>query len=317
MKKLFFISALTFFLSCSNSNDSATNTLAFVKLNIQTTNDLTDVYFYDNNNGVVSGTYGFLAKTDDAGKTWIPLNTTLNHSFLSAFMLNTNAIFTARLGVYGSSNGGNTFSQLGNLQDYSDSIFAIHFFNAQKGIIIKGRIILATNDGGMNWTIVNNEAEALDNLQFVSSTVGYASGGISYDGYSHGEIFKTTDGGLTWVKLISLSDSSEITSAYFIDASVGFYFDFQKQLFKTIDGGITWNQVENDNLDYSTSLVFVDANLGYSTTFNGKIIKTIDGGMHWTEMYNNIDVPLIKIIKTQNNTIFAVGNEGSVLKKLN
>jgi photosystem II stability/assembly factor-like uncharacterized protein len=318
MKNFFLIPSLFLLMSCSNDKDSSGNNKSFVKLNIQTTNDLTDIHFYDNNNGVVSGTYGYLAKTSNAGKTWTQLNTPVDHSFLSAFMLNPNTFFTARLGIYGSTNGGNTFSQLGNLEDYSDSIFAIHFFNAQKGIIVKGRLILATEDGGTNWTIVNDQSEvALDNLQFVSSTVGYAAGGITYDGYSVGEIYKTTDGGLTWNRLNGDTVGSEITSMYFVDASVGFYFNFDNQLFKTTDGGLTWNEVIDDNNEYSTSMVFVDTNIGYSTTFDGRIIKTIDGGVHWTEMYNNTDVSLIKIIKTQNNTIFAVGNEGSILKKLN
>ena len=156
----------------SNGNDSTYYSNGeFDVVNMSTNKSFLDVYFSDDANGIICGAFGYLAITDNGGKTWNELNVGIGDSFLSAFMLGNNDIFTARVGIYNSKDVGNTFKEVGGLSSYSNSIFAIHFFKQDIGFIIKGNLILKTNDGGNTWSLVYDKAQFLSILQFTSDKI--------------------------------------------------------------------------------------------------------------------------------------------------
>jgi photosystem II stability/assembly factor-like uncharacterized protein len=272
--------------------------------------DLTDVSFSDEKNGIIVGSYGYLAKTTDGGTTWVKQNVGFDYSFMAAFMLNISNYFTARVGIYKTNNSGSIFSECANLSTFSNSIFGIHFFNTNEGLIIKGKTILKSKDGGVSWQIKSEEAEFLSQLEFKSTSIGYASGGITYDGQSRGEIFKTHDGGETWSKI--LNSNSQIMAMSFINDKQGFYTTFFKEIYKTNDGGVTWSMISSIT-ELPTSIRFVDETTGYISSLKGKLFKTIDGGKTWTIIYNKTDFTITKITSI-NKIVFAVGNNGLVLK---
>ncbi|MEK7817989.1 MAG: YCF48-related protein, partial [Actinomycetota bacterium] len=80
-------------------------------------------------------------------------------------------------------------------------------------------------------------AQYLQAVQMTSSTVGYAVG-------STGAIFKTTDGGATWLPQTS-NTTATLRGLYFTDSSNGFavgqsYTSEQGFILRTTDGGATW-----------------------------------------------------------------------------
>jgi photosystem II stability/assembly factor-like uncharacterized protein len=295
----------------TNSSEEYDSNAPFVKLNSQTTQILTDISFINKNEGIICGSFGFIAKTSDGGNSWSVLNSGINHSFLSAFMLDSKTLYLARIGIYKSSNSGSTFSPLGVLADYSNSIFGICFFNQNEGVVIKGNLILKTRNGGSTWDIKYDQAENITKMQFTSKTVGYAAGGRSYDFNSRGEIHKTTDGGDSWQQ-IHLTDSN-ISAFYFLNSERGFYINYNDELFRTVDGGKTWrllSTVERGAL----SLCFTGENIGYLSTYSGKILKTIDGGISWNVECEHPNTPINKIIFVD-KTMYAIGNNGLILVK--
>lgn len=77
--------------------------------------ELTDIKFFDEHTGYVSGWVGYLAKTTDGGQTWTLLNTgTLEHTFMSIHLMSADEIWlvTANDRVYRSVNGGQTWSMM-------------------------------------------------------------------------------------------------------------------------------------------------------------------------------------------------------------
>lgn len=319
MKKLLFFGCIIALFSCHRNQDeiesAPNNSELFEKIQLINDNqtNVADISFYDDNNGVICGTFGFMAKTTDGGKTWEKLNVGTNQSFMSTFMLNPTTFYTARLGLYKTSNSGTNFNEIGNLSPIVSSIFDIYFFNNSKGLIAHNAI-KKTIDGGNTWQTkyTTDYYYPLTKLEFPSESVGYASGGGTYDSFNVGEIIKTTDGGETWNKILS---SINITSISFINNNIGFYSDVNRQLFKTVNGGLNWTKVSA--LDYyPTDILFTKNEIGYVATLEGKILLTKDGGTTWKIVYDKTSVPITKIVKTT-NYIFGVGNDGLLIKAKN
>lgn len=310
---LMFLPVVLMMSSCCKDDDvEPTDSELFERIELinEATTDVTDISFYDDNNGVICGSLGFFAKTSDAGMTWTTLDVGVNHSFLSTFMLDINNFYTARLGVYKTNNSGSSFNEIGNLSPIMSSIHDIFFSNGATGFIAHNAI-KKTIDGGNTWVekYNTNQSYPITNIIFTSDSTGYGCGGVKYDSVNVGEIVKTTDAGETWNNILT---TVNITSISFISDNVGFYSNESKEIFKTIDGGVSWTNIST--LDYyPTDLLFLNNEIGYVGTLEGKILMTTDGGDAWQVAYDRTTIPINKIIKTS-NSIFAVGNQGLLIK---
>jgi photosystem II stability/assembly factor-like uncharacterized protein len=99
------------------------------------------------------------------------------------------------------------------------------------------------------------------------------------------DIFKSTDGGMTWVvKYQSISKYLGFDIS-FVNSTTGFVGLNRGTILKTTDGGDSWQTIWIPDTTYSnTKIHFFDANLGFSLATNGsatKIYKTTDGGNTW------------------------------------
>lgn len=308
MKKLICFLILTLgILGCSSDEDGSN---IFEKMNTNTTESLTDISFINKNQGIISGSIGFLAKTNDGGKTWTKLDVGTTQTFMSAFMVNQQNFYTARIEMFATSNSGTTFNKIESLP-ITSSIFAIQFFNPTKGLLIRGSSILKSNDSGNTWTPIQNNTELLDDLQITSDLVAYAWGGYTSDSSDRGEIAKTVDGGETWTK--TLDSDSNILSSSFISDNIGYYINAKNELFKTSNGSNNWTKIANLP-DAGLSVCFTNENTGYFSTYDGEIFETKNGGLDWKIAYNKTTGAISKII-TKDGAVFAIGSDGLFLKK--
>ncbi|MTH15103.1 YCF48-related protein [Flavobacterium sp. LC2016-01] len=311
MKKLICFLILTLgILGCSSNEDTIAN--SFEKMNTNTTQSLTDISFINKNQGIISGSLGFLAKTNDGGKTWTKLNVGDNQSFMSAFMVNEQKFYTARLDMFATSNSGTTFNKIESLSS-SSSIFAIKFYSPDKGLLIRGGSILKSNDSGNTWTEKYNinSFGSLKDIQITSDLVSYAYGGATYDNTDVGEIVKTIDGGQSWTK--TLNSDSNISSISFISDNIGYYINSKQELYKTINGSNSWTKISK--LQGSPlSVCFINEKTGYISTYDGQILETKNAGLDWKIVYNKTTDLIWKII-AKDGAVFAIGNNGLFLKK--
>jgi photosystem II stability/assembly factor-like uncharacterized protein len=108
--------------------------------------------------------------------------------------------------------------------------------------------------------------------------------GSSTPQLKHG-IYKSTDGGNTWIVKYSVEASSLLTyDITFVNSSTGFAGLTKGQILKTTDGGETWQTLVIDTNYANTAIYFFDAYLGYSLAIsgtNGIIYKTTNGGVSW------------------------------------
>lgn len=308
MKKLicFVILALGI-LGCTSDSDNSAN--AFEKMNTNTTQSFTDISFINKNQGIICGSLGFLSKTNNGGKTWTQLNVGDNQTFMSAFMVNEQNFFTARLDLFATSNSGATFKKNENLS-VASTIFSIKFFNSTKGLLIRGGSIFRTIDSGNTWTETYNLTNP-NNLEITSDLIAYAYGGYTSDMVDKGEMLKTIDGGQSWANI--LNSDSNIISASFISDNIGYYVNNKTELHKTVDGSKTWVKIASLPV-YPSSVCFINEKVGYVSTYEGKILETKDAGLNWKIVYNEPSERIFKII-TKEGAVFAIGDNGLFLRK--
>ncbi|MDQ6470297.1 YCF48-related protein [Flavobacterium sp. LHD-80] len=310
MKKL--ICFLTFtlgILGCSSDGDTITN--SFEKIDAYTTQSLTDISFSNKNQGIICGSFGFLAKTNTGGKTWSVLNVGDKQTFMSAFMVNEQKFYTARLDMFVTTNSGTTFNKIESVSGAS-TIFDIKFFNPSKGLLVRAGSILKSNDSGNTWT-KKYDGYTVDNLVITSDLVAYAYGGYTNNSVDNGIIVKTLDGGETWTQ--TLTSDSDITSLSFISDNIGYYINFKRELYKTSNGSTSWTKIANlPGSGSPTSICFTSENIGYFSTDEGKIFETKNGGLNWKIVYNKTTDLIWKII-AKDGAVYAIGNNGLFLKK--
>ena len=164
-----------------------------------------------------------------------------------------------------------------------------------------GKLLYQTNDGGENWTMVNNIPEpvppGLCGIFVYNSNIINACGRI----YGPGVFIRSEDGGENWTSL-DLNDMAEmLIDLYFWDemngiivggTSAGFE-DSHAIILRTEDGGENWEVIyEGDReREWCWKISFPTMETGYVSVQKGAwgdpadeyFLKTTDGGNTWTE----------------------------------
>ena len=280
---------------------------------------LQDVYFMDNQNGLVVGDGGLMLVTSDGGKTWEKMEVDMRPPGAGQ-----------RQG--GPPGGGGPPPGFG--RGGSAPLYNIYFVNENVGYITGGRgTILKTEDGGKTWARKMARSDTpgrggrrggiranLMGIQMINETTGFIAG-------SENTILKTTDGGETWVgsserarvgetrnnleniwfvspttgwvigsfgTLLHTADGGEnwdkrdpgfdnnLFGIYFVDENTGWICGQESLILHTTDGGATWNQQKTESIDDLHDIIFVDAMVGWAVGGYNTILHTTDGGKTWT-----------------------------------
>lgn len=149
-----------------------------------------------------------------------------------------------------------------------------------------------TTDGGINWTVLT------DNLGSIASgdvaidpndpdVLYYGTGELNYSGDSqYGDgIYKSTNAGVNWLKISTISQTGLYTGKIIVDPSNSniVYAAGNLGVFKSTNGGINWLNTLTGNF---TSLVINpdSPDILYAGTGSGQsyIYKSTNSGMIWT-----------------------------------
>lgn len=136
---------------------------------------------------------------------------------------------------------------------------------------------------------------------FTKITVDWFNPTIVYAGTSEGDIFKSTDAGLSW--LVSKRASSRITAFEIdpVDSRVVYAGTYGDGVWKTMDSGNTWVRIRDQLKDFKDArrvgMLMIDQQdpeLLYLVSDYG-IISSRDGGDSWTPMQltsqpNTVDI---------------------------
>ncbi|TAH25339.1 MAG: T9SS C-terminal target domain-containing protein [Cytophagales bacterium] len=212
----------------------------------------------------------YLLRSDDEGLTWKYVTNANNEKYpgLSYHCVSSDSIIQIKssnnglLGAYFSTDGGKTMKPSNTLNI---------FFNG-----------------------------SLDAIPRFSFLKGNKKNAIAYATLGNPNFWYTKDGGATWVKTASPTNSNinvfnfqmvALDAWFFIGVSNG-----KAVVYKSSDQGATWKDITGSTINISKSsqmasalgVYFVNKSLGYVFSDNGVFYKTTDGGESWVSIKSSL-----------------------------
>lgn len=208
-----------------------------------------------------------------------------------------------------STNAGTTWNPIPNVLQFNDQSFTVQDFQAISENVAflgasyvlntgKGRLY-KTQNGGLTWTPIKEFTTAVTYVHFWDQNTGIV---VCYPdmnptGAKKIEIFRTTDGGNTWVAkggiLLTASGPNQIPRYIHDTLNDAFWFGSSNgEMIKTNDKGATWTVTQtlydSSHYEYGQKslghFVMTGNNTAYYTDYNtGNLYKTTDGFQ--TEQY--------------------------------
>lgn len=295
----------------------------WTRVRTETSNDLVAVHFSDAQHGYIAGAFSTLLKTSNGGDTWTPAATPVSASFLSVAVRSPEEVFIGRVGLYRSGDsGGHWDTDVGGFEAYFGSIFDILFVSATDGFLTKDGFIFATVNGGTQWDPVAETGLFLDDLHYAGGQTLFATGGISYESVSRGEMARSKDGGKTWEAVPPQQPPiNEIHAAVWESAQKGIVFTFTNKAHRTEDGGDTWQILSDamkDTKGDPLPSIIMDAVIDtaghiVAVDFAGNFLDSADG-IEW-QVTRGSGESFSALTKLPDGTLVAVGNNGNIWKR--
>ncbi|MCD4792684.1 MAG: hypothetical protein K8R54_05600 [Bacteroidales bacterium] len=183
-------------------------------------------------------------------------------------------------------------------------------------------MVLKTTDEGKTWENVGKNLPGMMSgtiitellaCYFINENIGWVAGRTMPVNC----LFKTEDGGNTWMKQ-EIEGISPVCDIQFLDKNTGFACGTNGLFLRTENGGASWEQEKFADLDNYNSLHFFDKNKGIVvnyTSMGERIKKTEDGGKTWKTVYNKMTSDMLRgIYFVSDKTGFVSGEHGAVLK---
>ena len=286
--------------------------------------DLISVYFTSANSGWIAGDNGYLANTNDGGRTWsqrqIATQDSINEIF---FRNNDNGYLVTGRKMFKTTDGGRSWQEFRPLNDYKNlngtpDFLSVRFTGKKDGFIIgslyklvKGEevvidsLVLKTTDGGESWRrIIIPFKKEMVHLDFVNDDYGWMVG----DG---GLILFTNDGGETWESQKSGTDLS-LYNVDFRDKNEGYAVGKKGIILRTENGGKTWETVKVSFPETFLRVDFADDKNGWIVGYKGTILRSSDRGRTWVKQESQTAANLYGLFMTKKYG-FAVGADGTIL----
>jgi photosystem II stability/assembly factor-like uncharacterized protein len=277
-----------------------------------TTKDLHDVHFPSPNIGYCAGDSGIVIKSTNGGAAWQTVFSDASKSFTSIYFTDNNTGYAASGTIYKTTNGGVNWTQI--LSDSLNMLEEVYFINSTTGFAGGYGKVYKTVNAGATWSIFINAPGIFNSIHFPTPMVGYFIGGPGYND----PLFKTTDGGITYLQIGNQQQSIK-ESVQFINDSIGYMCGwYGPMIAKTTNGGMTWKLLDTVNWPDCWDVHFINEMNGYYVSYDvsttgSNIRKTVNGGISWTTDLNS-PTKLLEFFFTDQYNAVAVGRKGAVYR---
>lgn len=284
--------------------------------------DLIAVYFTSTDNGWIAGDNGYLASTNDGGRTWrkYDLKTTENINEIY-FRNDENGYLVAGRKMFLTKDAGRTWQEtvLFNPADFRNGtpeFLSIRFADKKRGLVVGSvlnrrgdvvdSLVLRTEDGGTSWQRITVPSKTeLFHLDFVGSSRAWIVG-------DRGLILFTDDGGNTWRTQNSGTDRA-LYNIDFRDSKDGYAVGGRGTILRTENGGQDWESVETSFPSTFMRVDFADDKNGWIVGHGGSILRSGDRGRTWVKQESGTKESLYGLFMTKKYG-WAVGANGALAK---
>jgi photosystem II stability/assembly factor-like uncharacterized protein len=168
-------------------------------------------------------------------------------------------------------------------QNANDGSNDIHFIDSTMGWMATYNGIYKSTNGGKSFFPPNDSIIGMAySVYFIDSLNGWA-GGRAKGNNPNDKIFRTTDGGYSWLSDSVGNQQGVVTNLFFLNKTLGWAIYNINIILKTSDGGKNWSEVYNNNKIHPVRVFFPDSLHGWAACRSG-LIWTNDGGKSWNVM---------------------------------
>jgi len=264
--------------------------------------------FYSTNFGLATGNFDRYVSYD-GGDSWIP---SPNNIFAFDFINSQTGLGVADSAVYLTTDGANSFTQV-----YSGTAKAVAFLSNTITIGIVNDTFIRSTNGGNTWSSVSS-ASLKTKLFAVSQDVCIAWGRSGIYANYDDNIFRTSDGGQTWIDLGEVMPEGVFSFAK-SDENNLVASDLKGNMFYSSNAGSSWSPVFTSpglqpSFLSSATPYFADSQTGYFGYGSGYVIKTTNAGQSWFQISSGTGKSLNDIDRFANGNLIVVGDNGVVLE---
>jgi photosystem II stability/assembly factor-like uncharacterized protein len=237
----------------------------------------------------IAGSSMTLMETLDGGATWRKINLTAGNTtspLYNVYFKDTNNGFafgnssTTGPDVYSTIDGGQNWTRVTSFP-LGGSWRQMDFVSANIGFMGANGSIVRTMDGGATWQIRADytNSPVVYGMDFRDKNVGLIGGTLvpPSGGATNPGIFKTTDGGATWVRKYTQSANDVVwlndTTAVAASASI----------LRSTDAGETWSVLSNDIATGLDDLELLPDGTLVGVSATGNAWRRTNGGANWTQ----------------------------------
>jgi photosystem II stability/assembly factor-like uncharacterized protein len=248
--------------------------------------------------GYAAGDFGTLLRTDDDGATWEGLPTGITAPLVTVRAIDSNTVVIGGdCALRRSDDGGQTFTRLpwtGSDQSCPSQIASFYFPSPAVGYLMtQDGSILRTDDGGTTFSrktsIPGSQSAGGSRSPTDIFFTGANTGVVTTRGQGPGKIFRTTDGGNSWVEVASAANGPGVTQVNGLNGldfagGAGYAVGDGRTLLKTVDGGAHWAPRTLTGVSGAPALASIGC-AGASTCLitepgGGQLVRTTDSGNH-------------------------------------
>lgn len=287
-------------------------------------NDLVAVFFTSQDKGWIAGDGGFLAGTNDGGRTWVPYPLNTNEDINEIYFRNDdNGYLVAGRKMYVTRDAGRSWQEIriyksGDFGAARPEFLSIRFSDKKHGYVIGSvlrhsgsddivvdSLLMRTEDGGETWRRIEVPSKVeLYHLDFDGNSKGWIVG-------DNGTILSSTDEGRTWTR----QDAGTTAALYnvdFRDSKEGYIVGKGGTILRTENGGASWSRALVPVKDTIMRVDFADDKNGWAVGYGRTILRSSDKGRSWIKQ-DNVTRERLYGLYMDKKYGWAVGAKGTIL----
>lgn len=267
------------------------------------------IYFFDALNGIASAN-GKVIKTSNGGDSWTTVTVSGVRDINFASPTVGYAAGVVSQAIKKTVNAGTTWTPL--TPPTSNSLWGVSVVDANTVYVCgTGAVVWKSTNGGASFSVVDPPGitDLAVDLDFVSATQGCVLSQL-------GKVFRTTNGGLTWITTYSATGVF-FTSIYFVNANTGFAVGMNGHIIKTTDGGVSWVVLNSGSTASLQYVHFFDVNHGIAAGYGGVVLRTTNGGATWFQENTGTTTDLYCCILLSPTVAIAGGDGGLMIRNTN